>query len=452
VTHVLAAAANADVIARETLFWIVAVASVSAALAMVLVRRAVHCAIMLAVVMLSLATFYAMQGAPFLAFVQIIVYTGAVLMLFLFVLMLIGIRTSDSIVETIKGQRLAAGLVAIGFFAILILGIGHAALGPATRPTAADGMNNLSGIATLIFTRYVFPFEVTGALLVSAALGAMVLAHRERTAPRPTQRDLLARRLASGHLAPDPPPGVYALYNAADRPALLPDGSTADASVSPVLSPQAAEMRAMSDISRADFEALQQQVATHIQTVSGALQAASLALAAASQVTQTQQPSLELVLGQVASERNAINAHTDSLDTKAGLVLGFSGVLVGLSATAAEGTLDFKAALFRAGLEVAVLAAGLAAAAIMTSVITLWKPRGHFHYELNLDKYKQKVADPEAGTRTALLEDQIAMVKTTRTLAVVKQALVFFSVVSLVVAAGLVVAGTLKAEGMHIFL
>ena len=109
-------------IARETLFWILAVASVGAALAMILVRRAVHCALMLAVVMLCLATMYAMQGAPFLAFVQIIVYTGAVLMLFLFVIMLIGISSSDSIVETIKGQRLAAGLVAIGLFVILYPG------------------------------------------------------------------------------------------------------------------------------------------------------------------------------------------------------------------------------------------------------------------------------------------------------------------------------------------
>jgi NADH-quinone oxidoreductase subunit J len=234
--YVLAAGSNTDVIARETIFWILAVASVGAALAMILVRHAVHCAIMLAVVMLSLATMYAMQGAPFLAFVQIIVYTGAVLMLFLFVLMLIGISSADSIVETIKGQRLAAGLTAIGLLVILILGIGHAAIGPAAPTSAANGTNNLSGIATLIFTTYVFPFEVTGALLITAALGAMVLAHRERTAPRPTQRDLASRRLASGQLAPDPSPGVYALHDAADRPALLPDGTASDRSVSPVLS------------------------------------------------------------------------------------------------------------------------------------------------------------------------------------------------------------------------
>ena len=237
-THVLASGTNTDEVARESIFWILCVASIGAALAMILVRRAVHCALMLAVVMLCLATMYAMQGAPFLAFVQIIVYTGAVLMLFLFVIMLIGISSADSVVETIKGQRMAAGLVAIGFFVILILGVGHAALGPAPPATAANGTNNLSGLATLIFTTYVFPFEVTGALLITAALGAMVLAHRERTTPRPTQRQLAARRLVSGHMAPDPSPGVYALHDAADRPALLPDGTTSDLSVSTVLAPR----------------------------------------------------------------------------------------------------------------------------------------------------------------------------------------------------------------------
>src|SRR6201996_5708673 len=142
-THVLAAGTNTDEVARETIFWILAFASTAAALAMILVRRAVHCALMLAVVMLSLATMYAMQGAPFLAFVQIIVYTGAVLMLFLFVIMLIGISSADSIVETIKGQRLAAGLAAIGFIVVLILSIGHAAIGPAKPFTSANGADNL---------------------------------------------------------------------------------------------------------------------------------------------------------------------------------------------------------------------------------------------------------------------------------------------------------------------
>src|SRR6185312_6900096 len=105
-SHVLAAPAATTT--REFAFWILAILAVTAGLGMILARRAVHCAVLLAVVMLSLAVLYAMLGAPFLAFVQIIVYTGAVLMLFLFVIMLIGISSSDSVVETIKGQRAAA--------------------------------------------------------------------------------------------------------------------------------------------------------------------------------------------------------------------------------------------------------------------------------------------------------------------------------------------------------
>ncbi len=236
IAHVLAnggaGGTNLDPIYDKVMFWILAVLAVSAALAMILVRQAVHCALMLAVVMLSLAVMYAMQGAPFLAFVQVIVYTGAVLMLFLFVIMLIGVTSADSLKETIKGQRLWAGLGAAAFLVLLVVGIGHAAIGTAAPVTSAQNTDNLTGIAKLIFTTYVFPFEVTSALLITAALGAMVLAHRERSSPKPTQREVARRKIESGQVAPEPPPGVYALHNAVDMPAMLPDGSTTDRSVS----------------------------------------------------------------------------------------------------------------------------------------------------------------------------------------------------------------------------
>jgi len=236
ITHVLAnggaGGTNLDPIYAKVLFWILAVLAVSAALAMILVRQAVHCALMLAVVMLSLAVMYAMQGAPFLAFVQVIVYTGAVLMLFLFVVMLIGVTSAEALKETIRGQRLWASLAGIGLTVLLIVGIGHAAIGTAAPTTSAQGADNLTGLAQLIFTTYVFPFEVTSALLITAALGAMVLAHRERTSPKPTQRQVARRKIESGQVQPEPPPGVYALHNAVDLPARLPDGSTTDRSVS----------------------------------------------------------------------------------------------------------------------------------------------------------------------------------------------------------------------------
>ena len=233
--HLLIAAGsgtNLDPIYAKVLFWILAVLAVSAALAMILVRQAVHCALMLAVVMLCLAVMYAMQGAPFLAFVQVIVYTGAVLMLFLFVVMLIGVTSAESLKETIRGQRLWAALAGIGLAVLLIVGIGHAAIGTAAPTTSAQGADNLTGLAQLIFTTYVFPFEVTSALLITAALGAMVLAHRERSAPKPTQREVARRKIESGQVQPEPPPGVYALHNSVDLPAMLPDGSTTNRSVS----------------------------------------------------------------------------------------------------------------------------------------------------------------------------------------------------------------------------
>jgi NADH-quinone oxidoreductase subunit J len=226
---------NLDADWSVAFWWVLAFVAVGAAVAMICVRQAVHCALLLAVVMLVLSAMYAMQGAPFLAFVQVIVYTGAVLMLFLFVMMLIGVSSADSLVETIRGQRLFAGLAGAGLVTLLIIGIGHAAIGSAPKPGTAQGADNLTGLAKLIFTTYVFPFEATSALLITAALGAMVLAHRERTSPKPTQRDVARRRVGSGQVMPEPPPGVYALHDAVDMPALLPDGTTTSRSVSKAL-------------------------------------------------------------------------------------------------------------------------------------------------------------------------------------------------------------------------
>jgi NADH-quinone oxidoreductase subunit J len=237
----LLAAGQGESTGASVAFWVLAVISVLAALGMILARRAVHCAVLLAVVMLSLAILYAVAGAPFLAFVQIIVYTGAVLMLFLFVLMIVGVSSKDSLRETIAGQRLTVGVAAIAFLVLLSLVVGHAAIGPAVPAGPRYGVSNLHGLAVLIFTRYVFPFEVTAALLITAALGAMVLAHRERTAPKPTQQELSRQRIAGAHPSPLPGPGVYARHNAVDFPALLPDGSPSALSVSPIIAQRASE-------------------------------------------------------------------------------------------------------------------------------------------------------------------------------------------------------------------
>ncbi|MGI5206419.1 NADH-quinone oxidoreductase subunit J [Spirillospora sp. CA-108201] len=234
--HVLAAEVADKQSGEPFFFWLLAIVSVSAALGMIFMRKAVHSALLLATVMLCLAALYAIQNAPFLAFVQVIVYTGAVLMLFLFVLMLVGVSSTDSLVETIRGQRFWAAIAAIGFIVLLTVGLGNAALGGSAGLTQANSEGNVIGLARLLFSKYVFAFEATSALLITAALGAMVLAHRERTEPKPTQKDLSRQRFLSGtHPGPLPGPGTYARHNAVDMPALLPDGTPSELSVNPVI-------------------------------------------------------------------------------------------------------------------------------------------------------------------------------------------------------------------------
>jgi NADH-quinone oxidoreductase subunit J len=209
---------------------------------MILARKPVHSALCLAAVMISLAVQYAAQDAPFLFAVQIIVYTGAILMLFLFVLMLVGVDAADSLVETIKGQRVLAVLAGLGFGSLLVFAVGNAIVGESIGLTRVNTENggNTQGIAALVFNRYVFAFEATSALLITAAVGAMVLAHRERLVAKRTQADLATMRIrryaeTGQHPGPLPTPGVFARHNAVDTPALLPDGSVSEASVSATL-------------------------------------------------------------------------------------------------------------------------------------------------------------------------------------------------------------------------
>ena len=221
------------------MFWVLAPLSVIAALGMLLVKKAVHSALLLAWVMITLAIFYIAQDALFLGIVQIVVYTGAVMMLFLFILMLVGVDASDSLTETISGLRPIAITAAVGFGGLFVSLIGRASLGrDAVGLTAANANGNVEGLAAKLFSTYVFPFEVVSALLFTAALGAMVLAHHQRSVARPTQREQSIARFRTGSLAGAaglPSPGVYARHNAVDVPALLPDGSAAPTSISATL-------------------------------------------------------------------------------------------------------------------------------------------------------------------------------------------------------------------------
>ena len=246
-------------------FWILGTIAVIGALCTVFLKKAVHSALSLAGTMIVLAVFYLANGAYFLGIVQIVVYTGAIMMLFLFVVMLVGVTAADSLKETIKGQRWLAALCGLGFGVLLLAGIANASLKDFAGTGRANANGNVAGLASVIFTKYVYAFELTGALLITAAVGAMVLTHRERTERARTQRELSERRVREGtYVPPLPAPGVYARHNAVDIAGLLPDGTPSELTVNRTLR-ERGQIRDVSAEALSDLKALERRAAERLE-------------------------------------------------------------------------------------------------------------------------------------------------------------------------------------------
>jgi NADH-quinone oxidoreductase subunit J len=240
VTGYLAAAASHAGAGETAAFWVVAVIATGCALGMVLVRNAVYSALLLAATMIMFAVAYLAQGAIFLGVVQIVVYTGAVMMLFLFVVMLIGVRPDESDAEggPVRGHRALSAVAGVAFGVLLIALLARVTI-KATGTAHAVPRDPVQQLADLIFVRYLWAFELTAALLITATVGALVLAHRAPAVRRLSQRELSILRFRGGRRAtPLPNPGVYALGNAVDLPGRLPDGSPATVSVNRTLTPR----------------------------------------------------------------------------------------------------------------------------------------------------------------------------------------------------------------------
>ncbi|MGW7103523.1 NADH-quinone oxidoreductase subunit J [Streptomyces sp. NPDC054838] len=260
----LAAAASATSTGEAVQFWVLGTVAVIGALCTITMKKAVHSALCLAGTMIILAVFYLANGAYFLGVVQVIVYTGAIMMLFLFVVMLVGVTAADSLTETLKGQRWLAALCGLGFGVLLIAGIANAKLTHFNGLGRVNSAGHVEGLAELIFTRYIFAFEITGALLITAAVGAMVLTHRERTERAATQRELAERRVREGvQLPPLPAPGVYARHNAVDIAGLLPDGTPSELTVNKTLRARG-QIRDVSDEALNDLKALEHKSAERL--------------------------------------------------------------------------------------------------------------------------------------------------------------------------------------------
>jgi NADH-quinone oxidoreductase subunit J len=170
----------------NVVFWVFAPISIGSAIAMLFQRNAVHAALFLIINFFTIAVFYLVLGAPFLFAVQIIVYAGAIMVLFLFVIMLLGVDREESLVERLPGQRtlavvLGTGIVLELFFAIRA-GVGFATRVSADFDQVANEGGNAVALSRVLFRTYFFPFEVTSVLLIVAAVAVVVLASRQRRA------------------------------------------------------------------------------------------------------------------------------------------------------------------------------------------------------------------------------------------------------------------------------
>jgi NADH-quinone oxidoreductase subunit J len=170
----------------NVVFWVFAPISIGSAIAMLFQRNAVHAALFLIVNFFTIAVFYLVLSAPFLFAVQIIVYAGAIMVLFLFVIMLVGVDREESLIELLRWQRPGAILLGLGLVAEVVAavraGIGFATKAPPRFDELANKGGNPAALSRVLFRDYFFPFEVTSVLLIVAAVAAMVLAHRRRGA------------------------------------------------------------------------------------------------------------------------------------------------------------------------------------------------------------------------------------------------------------------------------
>jgi NADH-quinone oxidoreductase subunit J len=167
------------------IFFIFAALALAGAFGVVLSRNPVHSALWLVATLISVAVFFAQQQAQLLAVIQIIVYAGAIVVLFLFVIMLLGVDQHESLRDPIPYQRAAGIALGVLLLAEVIFLAGHEwATGKpadqlhAIKGGASDLGGNVERVARVLFTDYLWPFEITAALLVIAVVGAVVLARR----------------------------------------------------------------------------------------------------------------------------------------------------------------------------------------------------------------------------------------------------------------------------------
>lgn len=211
---------------EAVLFVVVAAMMIAGALGVLFLRKAAYAAISMVVVMVGLAVLYLMHGAPFMGIVQVVVYTGAIMMLFLFVLMMIGLHASDEY----QTQNRTYITVAVSIAVVLLVGIGVAVAFtglPGTTEFQVDAYSDapVEQLATTLFANYWFSMELSGTLLIVAVVGAVLLTNGDRLTKRHSQRSVVEAKMAAyaargRHVGQHTAPGVYAQSTSVDVGAL----------------------------------------------------------------------------------------------------------------------------------------------------------------------------------------------------------------------------------------
>jgi len=161
----------------DVIFYILAVIALASALMVVTRKNAITSAVYLVVTMCTIAGLFVQLGAIFIAALQIIVYAGAIMVLFLFVLMLLNLRKDEFGFDTRVFQRLFAVLLGVVFLVQMVLIVSRLPLKPG-QPIDTE-MGKVAPLSTKLFTQYLYPFEITSVLLLAAIIGAVVIAKRK---------------------------------------------------------------------------------------------------------------------------------------------------------------------------------------------------------------------------------------------------------------------------------
>ena len=234
------------------LFAVVAVLTVGCGIGLLTARRAVIAAVSMIMIMLGLAVLYIAGEAPFLGITQVVVYTGAVMTLVLFVIMMVGVGGDEPIAAHSTATKGLAALFGAGLIVVLSAVVWRTVF-PAAAGLADGDDATPQTLAAVLFGDHVVTMELTGLLLIIAAVGALTLTHRQRVRPRLTQRDRVEAKMrayaATGaHPGQKPMPGVYAATNTAAAPALAASGEALEESIPRVLRVRGQDLE-LSDVS-----------------------------------------------------------------------------------------------------------------------------------------------------------------------------------------------------------